>query len=560
MAYPLRLYNKSVSTDTKYTMDEQRKRGTGTAIMEAKMLMQLHYRLDVPLFMIFIDLKKAYDTLDRTQAERILKKYGVGPNVIRFIKLIWEGDTMVPRQSGYFGRQFRASRGVRQGDISSPVIFNIMVDAVLRYHKQKLHRTGEKVDPIFYADDGLLAGTDEILLQRSLDIITEGFASIGLKMNAVKTEFMVATGSEGRTMVSSNADMRRNTGIGLSHAERRKVKVICPKCGTEVSSASLVRHQSSQKCKKFAKSFHPTTPQKERVRFEKTVVTPMMDPTTYQVSIPNKSTETDCPHPGCCQIIPPARTTYQMRQHLRKHFRGRHPRDTIIIDEEGQLPQCTKCGLFSKSANTAKHWATSDCIKSSDTRNRWFRQHFEKPKAKKVDYFINGQKIDKVTEFKYLGRILHEKDDDQYAAIRQLNRAKQKWARISKILTTQGVEPRVKGYFYKAIVQAVLLYGSESWCMTKATVKKFKSFHMRVARYLSGRHIKPLEDGTWLYPVSEEVLEETGLFSIETYIEKRRATIFEYISRQPIYNKCKNSRPGPSGGSRVVWWQQKFGN
>ena len=62
-----------------------------------------------------------------------------------------------------------------------------------------------------------------------------------------------------------------------------------------------------------------------------------------------------------------------------------------------------------------------------------------------------------MTEFKYLGRILHEKDDDQYAAIRQLNRAKQKWARISKILTTQGVEPRVKGYFYKAIVQAVLL-------------------------------------------------------------------------------------------------------
>jgi hypothetical protein len=34
-----------------------------------------------------------------------------------------------------------------------------MVDAVLRYHRQKLHRLGErKVDPIFYADDGLLAG------------------------------------------------------------------------------------------------------------------------------------------------------------------------------------------------------------------------------------------------------------------------------------------------------------------------------------------------------------------------------------------------------------------
>jgi hypothetical protein len=88
------------------------KQGTGTAIIEAKMLMQLHYRLDVPLFMIFIDLKKVYNTLDRVQAARILKKYEVGPNVIRYINLIWEGDTMVPRQTGDFGQQFRASRGV----------------------------------------------------------------------------------------------------------------------------------------------------------------------------------------------------------------------------------------------------------------------------------------------------------------------------------------------------------------------------------------------------------------------------------------------------------------
>ena len=165
--------------------------------MEAKLLMQLHHRKDIPLYMIFIDLKKAYDTLDRDQAMRILKKYGVGPNVLRFISNIWAGDTMVPRQSGYFGRKFRASRGVRQGDISSPVIFNIMVDAVLRYHSQKLCRIGEQqVEPIFYADDGLLAGTDSNLLQKSLNIITDGFASIGLKMNAIKTEYMVATGSE----------------------------------------------------------------------------------------------------------------------------------------------------------------------------------------------------------------------------------------------------------------------------------------------------------------------------------------------------------------------------
>ena len=226
-------------------------------------------------------------------------------------------------------------------------------------------------------------------------------------MNTVKTEFMVATGREGQKMRSSNADMRRNTGMGLSCIERAKLKVICPSCGTEVGSASLKRHQSTQKCKKLSKSFHPTTPQKHRALFEKTVVTPMMDPTTYQVSIPNKLIKIDCPHPGCFKTIPPARTMYQMQKDLRKHFRGKHPRDTIIIDEEGQLPQCTQCGLFSKSVNSAAHWATNDCIKSSVTRDRYFRQHFEKPKAKKVNFFINGnKKIDRVKEFNYTRKMM----------------------------------------------------------------------------------------------------------------------------------------------------------
>ena len=40
---------------------------------------------------------------------------------------------MVPKQAGYFGRPFRAKWDVWQGDILSPVIFNIMMDAVIWY-------------------------------------------------------------------------------------------------------------------------------------------------------------------------------------------------------------------------------------------------------------------------------------------------------------------------------------------------------------------------------------------------------------------------------------------
>jgi hypothetical protein len=37
-----------------------------------------------------------------------------------------------------------------------------------------------------------------------------------------------------------------------------------------------------------------------------------------------------------------------------------------------------------------------------------------------------------------------------------------KWNRIGRVLRSEGMKPGAMGYFYKAIVQAVLLYGLET--------------------------------------------------------------------------------------------------
>jgi hypothetical protein len=61
-------------------------RGTGTSTMNVKLLMQKAKRESNPLYMIFLDIKKAYDTLDRERTIEILQKYGVGPNICRVIQ------------------------------------------------------------------------------------------------------------------------------------------------------------------------------------------------------------------------------------------------------------------------------------------------------------------------------------------------------------------------------------------------------------------------------------------------------------------------------------------
>ena len=62
-------------------------RGTGTATLEAKLLQQLAAMREEVLYVIFLDLTKAYDALDSSRSLEILKGCGVGKRVRRLCNI-----------------------------------------------------------------------------------------------------------------------------------------------------------------------------------------------------------------------------------------------------------------------------------------------------------------------------------------------------------------------------------------------------------------------------------------------------------------------------------------
>ena len=70
-----------------------------------------------------------------------------------------------------------------------------------------------------------------------------------------------------------------------------------------------------------------------------------------------------------------------------------------------------------------------------------------------------------MSSFKYLWRVLTAGDDDWFAVAGNLGKARRSWGRLYRVLGREGADLKVSGTFYKAVAQAVLLFGAETWVL-----------------------------------------------------------------------------------------------
>ena len=114
------------------------------------------------------------------------------------------------------------------------------------------------------------------------------------------------------------------------------------------------------------------------------------------------------------------------------------------------------------------------------------------------------------------------------------------------------------GKFYLATVQAILLYGAESWALTRNNLRKLNSFHLRAIRHMTGHHIRKKSDGGWEYPEHEVLLTKCGLESIETYIVCRRETLKSYIenNKRDLLETARRTNVPARNSSKILWWNQ----
>ena len=77
----------------------------------------------------------------------------------------------------------------------------------------------------------------------------------------------------------------------------------------------------------------------------------------------------------------------------------------------------------------------------------------------------NGEKVEVVEKFCYVGDVIGKGGGAEESSRARVRCAWGKFMELKILLTARGVSLRVKGKIYRACVQRVLVYGSETWAM-----------------------------------------------------------------------------------------------
>ena len=149
--------------------------------------------VDQDLFACFIDYSKAFDRVHHAELITCLEKIGIDGKDIRMIaNLYWHQKAAIKIQNE-LSPFTSIQRGVRQGCVLSPCLFNLYTEFIFREsnHLPGINVHGHNLNNIRYADDTALLADSEKNLQEIVTCVKSESSKKGLDMNTKKTKTMI---------------------------------------------------------------------------------------------------------------------------------------------------------------------------------------------------------------------------------------------------------------------------------------------------------------------------------------------------------------------------------
>ena len=143
------------------------------------------------IYFCFIDYAKAFDCMDHCKLWKIFKEMGIPHHLTCLLRNLYAGQEATVRTGHGATDWFQIGKGVRQGYILSPCLFNLYAEYIMRNAgldeaQAGIKIAGRNINNLRYADDITLMAESEEELKSLMMKVKEESEKAGLKLNIQK--------------------------------------------------------------------------------------------------------------------------------------------------------------------------------------------------------------------------------------------------------------------------------------------------------------------------------------------------------------------------------------
>ena len=189
-----------------------------------------HRHTGHPLYLAFVDFRKAYDSVDRHLLWVKLEHLGVRGRFLAALQSLYADDSAYVSLDGCRSARFGSESGVKQGCPLSPTLFSLFFDHIADYLQPPpgegpwVPGLAQPLTSLLYADDVVIFANSVRTLNLLLQRLQSFCETWGMAVNTAKTKVMMVSGSAHARHTFYNGDHPVRFGPRLQSQPLERVR------------------------------------------------------------------------------------------------------------------------------------------------------------------------------------------------------------------------------------------------------------------------------------------------------------------------------------------------